>query len=1779
MLKFATFEVLSSVLVPENATKADLRRIAHRHSFDYEPRPGFLYVRSRAISSRCNDNFDEFPGDEIKQGFRSFIGKPVFVNHNNDNHRRARGVVIDAALHEDQNPDGSPDIWVEALMEVDAKNFPKLAEAIVKGEIARTSMGTDVAHSICSACGNKATTPAEYCAHIPRMKGQRIYRHTASGTKEGVLIREICYGLKFFENSLLVEPPADPTAYFLGVDTRGIDKAAAKQGAFGFEEKPGCEVCGDTDHESFTHDALCSGCGKMKRWNGEHYDVQSDRNATDEMAHQEYEKARGEAHNEVNEHMNSLPNINEQRRFLDSNPTGPTKYSSKTSNWTNWEDIPKIQTNEKCEECGKPKDHIHIPQHVQDEMRAAAEAGQMHADMADSAQKRVVNTKDQHDLKAHMMEAHGYDDDSDFWRTSHDEDHPALDHQGFDDEDRDLHPHEVQKLHDWEHGNGIKNENPDYLGGEPGHFMGDSHFHTAAKADVEEGPSVSGVVLKAADTGRILMLQRSLEDEKDPAAGTWEFPGGHHEDGDLTSLHAGIREWQEEVGQPFPEGGHVSHTWRSPNGVYQGHVVTIPEEKALTLHEGRSEENPDDPDGDDSEQVAWWDTKHAQDNPALRKEVKQSPWDEIHKAGSRKTASNDHDLLQFFANAEEKKLPGGYLNEESEANYHWAKPDGKAPYEPFEHHAGYGEKQEGHGPWHLTRHPETRAHQVVDNKNRLVDSFPGGDEDGSGGHSHAVSNWVAYNQDHGHIPKWQDRDGAEVESTGLNFRDHMGRGLVLPGTSNARRKGEALEDSSSVDTQHVEFHRPAPPFKHSTEDPQDEVYRQRAKDNPAPEVYPTKSITESSSREHGTTYKHINSDHPDYNKPGAFHTPSPDDEWHGPYTTIKHPDTGKYHVVDNQNRITHAGPREGMDDQGRAEERRDYIDKRMTSKEKAKGLAEHIFNSTMEIMDPGGTPESRESERNMQSASDLMKHYEPHHIKYDDNDEPYAHAQHPSGWQMRDYGGNNLHVYHAATGDTEHDLVHPQGGDDGSIFQPGHKREGFDHGELKKELNSWVGESGDDYARNTPEVSHWQRHGSRKRAISDEDFDALTTLPPLDLPGQQARSSCSNCGAPLANALEGSTGTCPNCEDGGGRKSRQRQKLVRTVSGLQAEAQSNPHWGLEGLEKIHSEYTGRKPGAPVMNNTKVWKDEDGNHHLRLHDTDVVSWNDNHVTLRSGGYHSNTTRHRINNAGSTLLKQTDENGRHTGYEHADRADIGVNQHQHNWYSNGHDFEDGISFDKHTGERVENHKVAPVGADPGTATGGRRSRSYEPSGPAYSGPSHAFTPRGEDHGGEPGADYSREHDQRVLRDAEHSQGHDSYGGDEHRTSYEGDDMPQEHESFDDWMNRTSPSVKAKSPIAKCPSCQGRGRTGPYGSKTNCRKCEGSGYLNQEGEAHHEPGFTAKKRLYAEAMSRHAVKKSTCTTCGLGIKFVSDGTSAISNWQHNVTDGAGLPHQARPESKAAAKLGFGEIKAPADVDTLRDEECPVCGETDSYDGTECQVCGFIAPPKMFQDPDLDVAKSIDLRQDEAMDQDQNAGMPDEVPGSEFAGTDETGDPNVDPGVVDPAQVGQDGSIAGPQVGDDPAVVDGEVRTLGDEGEPIDPTQVDADGNVVDPNLEQVDQDAATGHVNEGGEVFQQGPNSPQGPDGPDGPGGPMEDEVGYPGTPGDGTPDLSCPSCGFQAPGASPMSSTMSDPMAPGAQSDGLLVGDVCPNCQRATLISAGEAAQQEQAVEQMQGISPV
>ena len=131
--------------------------------------------------------------------------------------------------------------------------------------------------------------------------------------------------------------------------------------------------------------------------------------------------------------------------------------------------------------------------------------------------------------------------------------------------------------------------------------------------------AVAGLAVYAADTGRVLMLQRAL-DETDPAAGTWEFPGGHLES-DETPLAGAAREWAEETGCA-PPAGHQTGTWLSPDGIYQGIVWTVPSEDTVPVFEDREQvTNPDDPDGDQVEALAWWDPAQLPGNPAVRPEL------------------------------------------------------------------------------------------------------------------------------------------------------------------------------------------------------------------------------------------------------------------------------------------------------------------------------------------------------------------------------------------------------------------------------------------------------------------------------------------------------------------------------------------------------------------------------------------------------------------------------------------------------------------------------------------------------------------------------------------------------------------------------------------------------------------------------------------------------------------------------------------------------------------------------------------------------------------------------------------------------------------------------------------------------------------------------------------------------------------------------------------------------------------------------------------------------
>lgn len=158
-------------------------------------------------------------------------------------------------------------------------------------------------------------------------------------------------------------------------------------------------------------------------------------------------------------------------------------------------------------------------------------------------------------------------------------------------------------------------------------LTGDYELVKAAIAADNNSVVASGICVRAADSGRVLLLQRALDDA-DPAQGTWEWPGGHAEDGE-SSAEAAVREWQEETGIDLPDGEMMAQ-WVCPVGTYETFLWEVPSESDVTLNvgdDGRVHANPDD--HDHAETLAWFDVADLPGNSALRPEMQMNPWHTI----------------------------------------------------------------------------------------------------------------------------------------------------------------------------------------------------------------------------------------------------------------------------------------------------------------------------------------------------------------------------------------------------------------------------------------------------------------------------------------------------------------------------------------------------------------------------------------------------------------------------------------------------------------------------------------------------------------------------------------------------------------------------------------------------------------------------------------------------------------------------------------------------------------------------------------------------------------------------------------------------------------------------------------------------------------------------------------------------------------------------------------------------------------------------------------------
>lgn len=154
-----------------------------------------------------NRNLQAFTAEEIlkfnpKFGmptYRTFIGKPTFQDHKNDNILQAKGVNLDAIIV----PVEKYNVYkIIVLSAFDRTKDRELSEAIIKKTANTYSMGAWVEVFRCSICGEEAVHPI--CSHFRRIGKGEI-------TAKRELIYQNCHGVEFFEGSS-VGDPADLTA-------------------------------------------------------------------------------------------------------------------------------------------------------------------------------------------------------------------------------------------------------------------------------------------------------------------------------------------------------------------------------------------------------------------------------------------------------------------------------------------------------------------------------------------------------------------------------------------------------------------------------------------------------------------------------------------------------------------------------------------------------------------------------------------------------------------------------------------------------------------------------------------------------------------------------------------------------------------------------------------------------------------------------------------------------------------------------------------------------------------------------------------------------------------------------------------------------------------------------------------------------------------------------------------------------------------------------------------------------------------------------------------------------------------------------------------------------------------------------------------------------------------------------------------------------------------------------------------------------------------------------
>lgn len=131
------------------------------------------------------------------QAFNTWKGKPTFLEHDNEDHTKAYGVIADVSMRKMEGF-GNNQLWkVLHLYALDRTHDPKVTADVLSGKINAASMGAYVESYTCSVCGAEVGK----CHHISKKERQPTFYET-----EGNLCFKNVHGIAGFELSLVSTP-------------------------------------------------------------------------------------------------------------------------------------------------------------------------------------------------------------------------------------------------------------------------------------------------------------------------------------------------------------------------------------------------------------------------------------------------------------------------------------------------------------------------------------------------------------------------------------------------------------------------------------------------------------------------------------------------------------------------------------------------------------------------------------------------------------------------------------------------------------------------------------------------------------------------------------------------------------------------------------------------------------------------------------------------------------------------------------------------------------------------------------------------------------------------------------------------------------------------------------------------------------------------------------------------------------------------------------------------------------------------------------------------------------------------------------------------------------------------------------------------------------------------------------------------------------------------------------------------------------------------------------